>query len=302
MKKKKAQENDEEAKVNQLTSEVDANVRELVDTFRFLLKYIILFKGSGVEFSGLREYSPQQDDATRIDWKASLRSKKLYVKQYEDERDLDVYILLDSSSSMLFGTQDKLKSEYAAVVAGTLAYAAVDAGDNVGFGMFGDNIHCVLDPLSDITQYYKILRFVVDEKNWGGGCNLTDAMSFLVNIVADRTILFIISDFIGLSPGWDDAVRMMAGKVDRVVGLMVRDVRDSYMPKGVGSMRLADPFTSKVLTVDLDKVSDEFERLARKQEREVEHVFIEGGMGFVKIYTNEPFVRPLIQNLELTEF
>lgn len=300
--KKKTQKTEEELRLEELTNEVDANVRELVDTFRFLLKYIILFRSSGVEFSGLREYIPEQDDATRIDWKASLRSKKLYVKQYEDEKDLDVYVLLDASNSMLFGTQEKLKSEYAAVIAATIAYAAVESGYNIGFAMFSDNIRCVLDPLSDITQYYKILRFVVDPKNYGGGCNMTDALSFLVNIVADRTIMFIISDFIGLSKGWDDNVRMMAGKIDKVVGFMVRDVRDTYIPKGIGNMRLSDPFSNKILTVDLDKVSEEFERLAKKQEKDVERVFIEGGMGFVKVYTNESFVRPLVHYLELTEF
>lgn len=281
--------------------EIDANVRELVDTFRFLLKYIILFKGSGIEFASLREYVPGQDDATKIDWKASLRSKKLYIKQFEDERDLEVWILLDASNSMLFGTQEKLKSEYAAVVAGTLAYAAIEAGDSVGFAMFGDEVKAILDPISDISQYYNILRIVVDPKKYGGGCNLEGALSYLVNIVADRTILFVVSDFIGVGRGWDDALRMMAGKIDKVVGLMVRDVRESFMPTGIGNMRLSDPFSDKVVTLDLDKVSEEFTRLAKKQEKRIEQVFIEGGMGFVKMYTNEPFVKPLVHYLELTE-
>lgn len=287
--------------IEELMKEIDANVRELVDTFRFLLKYIILFKGSGVEFANLREYVPGQDDATKIDWKASLRSKKLYIKQFEDERDLEVWILLDASNSMLFGTQEKLKSEYAAVVAGTLAYAAIEAGDNVGFAMFGDDVKAVLDPIGDISQYYTILRYVVDPEKYGGGCDLAGALSYLVNIVADRTILFVVSDFIGVGRGWDDALRMMAGKIDKVVGLMVRDVRESSIPKGIGSMRLSDPFSDKVLTLDLDKVSEEFTKLAGKQERNIEETFIDGGMGFVKMYTNEPFVKPLVHYLELTE-
>ncbi len=287
--------------IEELMQEVDVNVRELVDVFRFLLKYQILFKGSGVEFAGLREYVPGQDDATKIDWKASLRTRKLYIKQFEDERDLDVYILLDSSSSMLFGTQDKLKSEYSAVVAGALSYAAVESGDNVGFAMFSDDVKVALDPLSDISQYYKILRFMVDPGYYGGGCNLGGSLSYLINVLNKRTILFIISDFIGIEKGWEDSLKMMAGKLDKVVGLMIRDVRDSFLPKGIGSMRLSDPFSDKVLTVNTDRVGDEFERLARKQEGEIENEFRGGGMGFVKIYTNEPFVKPLVNYLELTE-
>jgi len=287
--------------IEELMNEIDANVRELVDTFRFLLKYQILFKGTGIEFAGLREYVPEQDDASKIDWKASLRSKKLYVKQFEDERDLDVYIVLDVSNSMLFGTQEKLKSEYSAVVAGTLAYAAVESGDNVGFAMFGDDVRIVLDPLGDISQYYKILRCVVDPRYYGGGCNLADSLSYLINIITERTILFIISDFIGVGRGWEDSLKMMGGKLDKVVGIMIRDVRDSFLPKGIGSMRLSDPFSDKVLTVDLDEVGEEFEKLARKQEEKIEGEFRDSGMGFVKIYTNEPFVKPLVNYLELTE-
>ncbi len=287
--------------LDELMIEVDANVRELVDTFRFLLKYIILFSSSGVEFAGLREYVPGHDDATRIDWKASLRTNKMYVKQFEDERDLDVYILLDTSSSMLFGTQEKLKSEYATVVAGTLAYSAVESGDNIGFAMFNDNIHSVLDPLGDISQYYKILQLAVDPKNYGGGCGLTKALSNLVNILDNRTVLFIISDFIGIDKGWDDALRMMAGKIDMVMGLMVRDVRDSFIPEGVGKIRLSDPFSDKILTIDLDKTGEEFNRLAREQERKIEQVFLNGGMSLIKMYTNEPFVKPLVRHIELMD-
>jgi uncharacterized protein (DUF58 family) len=287
--------------IEDLMNEIDVNVRELVDVFRFLLKYQILFKGSGIEFAGLREYVPGQDDATKIDWKASLRSKKLYVKQFEDERDLDVYILLDVSNSMLFGTQEKLKSEYAAVVGGAIAYSAVESGDNVGFAMFGDDVRIALDPVGDISQYYKILRCMVDPGYYGGGCDLGGSLSYLINIVAERTILFIISDFIGIGKGWEDSLKMMAGKLDKVVGIMIRDVRDSFLPRGIGNMRLSDPFSDKVLTVNLDKVGGEFEKLARKQEEKIENEFRDGGMGFVKIYTTEPFVKPLVNYLELTE-
>ncbi|RLI92173.1 MAG: hypothetical protein DRO95_02845 [Candidatus Altiarchaeales archaeon] len=287
--------------IDKLVEEIDANVREIIDTFRLILKYQILFRGSGIEFAGLREYVPEQDDATKIDWKASLRAKKLYVKQFEDERDLDVYILLDVSNSMLLGTQEKLKSEYAAVVAGTLAYAAVESGDNVGFAMFNDDIIIALDPVGDISQYYKILRLIVDPRNYGGNCDLGKSLSYLINMVADRTILFIISDFIGIGDGWEDALKMIGGKLDRVLGIMIRDIRDTFMPPGMGCMRFSDPFSDNVLSVNTDKIREKFEKLAKEQETKIESEFRNSGLGFVKIYTTKPFVKPLISQLELTE-
>ncbi len=287
--------------IEELTNEIDVQVKKLVEVFRFILKYRLLFRGSGVEFASLREYVPMQDDATKIDWKTSLRAHKLYVKQYEEERDLDVYILLDTSSSMLFGTQERLKSEYSAIVAGAIAYAAIESGDNVGFSIFNDNLVATSDPVGDPTQYYKLLRALADPDNYGGRSNLENALTYLINCLGSRTILFIISDYIGLDDRWDNALKMMSGKLDRVVGIMVRDIRDSFLEEGVGTMKLRDPLTDSALLVNIDKVKVEFEKATRRQEKRIEFSFQEGGMGFVKVYTDEPFVEPLIKYLELGE-
>ncbi len=285
--------------IEDLMMEIDVHVRQLVDVFRFALKYRILFRGSGVEFAGLRDYVPEQDDATRIDWKASLRANKLYIKQYEEERDLDVFILLDCSSSMLFGSQEKLKSEYATIVSGAIAYAAIETGDNVGFGMFSDKVNISFEPESDMTQYYKILRHAVDPQYYGGKCNMGKTLSYMLNMLKPRTILFIISDFIGLDENWDDALKMMGGKLDQVVGIMSRDLRDSRLPEGVGYLRLKDPFSDRTVTVDVDKVREPYNYLAKRIEDEIQQDFQDVGLGFVKVYTTEPFVQPLIKYLTL---
>ena len=285
--------------IDELMEEIDANVKELVDVFKFLLKYNVLFRGSGIEFSGLREYVFGEDDATKIDWKASLRSNKLYVKQYEDERNLDVFILVDTSSSMVFGTREKLKSEYAATVAGSLAYASIEAGDNVGFGMFSDGMKTGLPPSGDISQYYIILKKLVDPRFYGGPCNFEGAMSYVLNSINDKTALFIISDFIGIGTSWKDSFKAVCGKLDGVFGIMVRDVVDSKLPEGVGNMRLSDPFSEdNVLTVNLDHVKNDYEREAALQEMNIQREFTNSGAGFVKVYTNEPFAKPLVKYLQ----
>ena len=287
--------------LKQLMNEIDIDVKKLIETFRFLLKYRILFKGTGIEFAGLREYVPGQDDAIRIDWKASLRSKTLYVKQYEEERDLDVYVLVDASSSMLFGTQNKLKSEYAAVIAGAVTFAGIDTGDNVGFGMFNNGMKVSLEPTKDTSQYYKVLKMLVNPMFYGGICDLNSALLYLLNTLSDRSILFIISDFIGIGEEWKDALKMVCGKLDRVLGIMVRDIRDEKLPKGTGYIRVAEPFTGKVKSVDLDKVRIRFERLAKEQEQMVINEFQSSKAGIFKVYTTEPFVKQLIKYIELSE-
>ncbi len=288
--------------IDRLMKEVDANVKELIDVFRFLLKYKALFRGSGIEFAGLREYVQGEDDASRIEWKASLRSNRFYVKQFEEERNLDIYILVDTSSSMLFGTQEKLKSEYSAVVAGTLAYAAIESGDNVGFGMFSKDINISLAPSGDISQYYIILKNLVDPRFYGGLCNLEGALSYVLNSIGEKTALFIISDFIGIGDKWKNNFKAVSGKLDGVFGIMIRDITDSHLPEGVGNIRLSDSFSeNNVLMVDMDRLKKDYEKEALKQELGIQKEFINVGAGFVKVYTNEPFAKPLVEYLQLTQ-
>ena len=288
-------------RVEELMREIDVNVKKLVEAFAFLFKYRILFRGTGVEFAGLKEYVAGEDDATKIDWKASLRTQRLYVKQYEEERDLDIFILVDASASMLFGSQEKLKYEYAAILAGSLAFAALENRDNVGFAMFNEKIIGFIEPSQEIANYYHMLENLSRVSNYGGRCKLGDALTFVLNNLAEKTVLFVISDFIGLDEKWRDGVKMVSAKFDRVIGIMVRDLRDTYLPKEVGYLRFQDPFSGKILTVNVDKIRKKFEEEAKKQEKEVEEEFLRSGAGFVKIYTHEPFIEPLIRYLELWE-
>ena len=286
--------------IEELVEEVDRSVHGFVDVFTFLLKYRILFRSTGLEFAGYREYNPGEDDASKIDWKASLKSQKIYVKQYEEERNLNLFILFDSSSSMLFGTQDKLKSEYAAIIAATLSFAGVEVGDNIGFAMFNDKIINFLEPVQDISQYYQILRLLVDKKNYGGSCKMQEALSFVLNNVHEKTALFIISDFIGVND-ITDGIKMCAGKFNRVFGLMIRDPRDESLPEGLGYISLSDPFSNKILTINTDKIREKFEIEAKKQVETIERTFLDAGAGFIKISTDKHFAEAIIKYLQFIE-
>ncbi|MBN2251843.1 MAG: DUF58 domain-containing protein [Candidatus Altiarchaeota archaeon] len=286
--------------IDELMNEIDANVGELLDIFKFLLKYNVLFRGSGIEFSGLRDYIQGEDDATKIDWKSSLRANKLYVKQYEDEQNLDIYILVNASSSMLFGTQGKLKSEYSATVAGSLAYAAIESSDNVGFGLFSDSMKVSLPPVGDITQYFMILKHLVDPRFYGGTCDFEAALSYILNSINDKTALFIISDFIGLQTGWTDTFKAVCSKLDSVFGVMVRDIADSTLPEGVGNIRLSDPFIGdKALLVNMDRIRKDYEREAMLQESAIQKEFTNSGAGFIKVYTHESFTEPIVKYIQM---
>ena len=83
------------------------------------------FKGSGLEFHGFRPYTPGEDDAKNIDWKASLRSRHLLVKELVEERNNNIVFFVDVSSSMSFGSGSQLKNEYVIEMFASMAYSLI---------------------------------------------------------------------------------------------------------------------------------------------------------------------------------
>jgi uncharacterized protein (DUF58 family) len=269
-----------------IVDSVDAEVKRISDLFRFVLKYKEQFQASGIEFSDLREYMVT-DDASRIDWKNSAKSPDLYVKEYEEEKDMDTFILLDVSDSMLFGTTDKLKSEYAAVMSAALAYASVDAGINVGIGLYaGDDL--ILTPDGGQVQYQKILREVTHGKNYGGDFNLETALNDVIGQIKPNTALFIISDFIDVSGDWQTKVKLASTKFRHVMCVMIRDLRDYKLPDS-GNFRLESPDGEDAMVVNTSRIRDRYNREAKKQEEQVKNNLRGSGASFLKVDTRDNF-------------
>lgn len=269
-----------------LTSKVDAQVKRVSEMFRFALKYKEQFQASGIEFSDLRQYMVT-DDASRIDWKNSASTQDLYVKEYEEEHDMDVFIILDASDTMMFGTSEKLKSEYAGVVAAALAYASIDNGINAGFGMFGED-QITMTPEGGQAQYQKVLNEVIRFDNYGGTFNLEEALTTTVGQIKENTALFIVSDFMDVDGDWKAKMQIASEKFRHVMSIMVKDLRDYKLPDN-GNMRFESPSGEKQMVVNTSKAREEYEKEAEKQEREVKSRIEGGGSSFVKVDTRDEF-------------
>ncbi len=275
-----------------------------MDVFKFALKYKIIFRGRAIEFAGLREYT-ENDDSSLIDWKATVRLaaggkiQKAYVKVFEQERDLDVFVLLDTSSSMIFGTRDKLKTEYAAVLAGAITYAAIEARDSIGFALFSNKVHKMSPPSKEDYQYNWILDAMIEPKNYGGKPDLELALNSISGSLGNKTFLFIISDFIGFKKEWENALKSASARFSNVLGIMVRDPADSVLPAGAGKMRISNPVSSGHTVANFDKLKAEYDRTAKEQEEKIKEAFENGGAGFIKVYTNEEFIPTLIKYFDV---
>lgn len=285
-----------QADISPLLRRLEAITLNLIDT-PLLGSYRSLFKGVGLEFDSYRDYT-KSDDVSRIDWKASARARELLVKEYVEERELNVLFLLDISNSMLFGSIQKLKNEYAVELIASLTYAILEAGDKVGIALFNDNVIKMIHPDNRKTQFYAIIKELLDPNIYGGDCDLEKAIGFVLSYLKERSgLIIIISDFIGLGGDWVTNLRYLGAKFE-VVGIMVRDPRDKTLPEDVGEVMIQDPYSNRSMLIDPKILKVRYEEYVKKQEEEIKGTFLKCRADFINLSTDESFIKDLLAFFE----
>ncbi len=276
-----------------LMKELELIIKMLINT-KVTSKYRSVYKGKGLEFEDYRVYT-DGDDASRIDWKASIRANDTLIKIFREERNLNVYILLDTSSSMIFGSTEKLKLEYAAELAATFAYFILEANDKAGLVMFNDKIVKMIPPSGGKKHFYIMLNSLVNPAFYGGGYDLENAVKFVMKTSKERGLMVIISDFIGFKPEWHKILRMASMKFD-IIGVMVRDPRDEVMPEeDVGQIVLQDPYSDSMLLASPRKMGEQYKKFVADEEAAINSAFMKGNLDLLKTSTAEPFIKPLTE-------
>ncbi len=263
---------------------------QIVNT-RFVGSYKSVFKGRGLEFEDYRQYTPN-DDASTIDWKASVKSKELLVREFVEERNLNVFFLIDVSSSMIYSSTDKLKIEYAGELAAALSFVVLNVGDSVGCALFNDKIVKNMPPAQGLMQYNNLIKTLVSPAYYGGKYDLGEALKFTLAFLKEASIVIVISDFIGLKNNWDRYVKMVAKKFD-LIGIMVKDPSDKILPDYNGQVIVEDPFSNKQILVRPEVVGKAYRNYAVRQEQIVQNTFLKAGGDFIELTTTEPFVKPI---------
>ncbi len=285
-----------EVDVKPLIRKLEAAIRRLTEG-RIMSKYRRVFKGKGLEFEDFRIYK-EDDDSSRIDWKASMRSSKLLIREYKEERDLDIYFLVDVSSSMVFGSTKRLKNEYAAELVAVLSYFILNTGDNVCLFMFNGEVVKKIFPANKRDQYYIILKNLIDANLYGGNCDLSGAIELVTNSTKKKSVMIIVSDFLGLKDeSWIESIKIASVKFD-LIGFMVRDPRDEKLPRNIGKVVVSDPFSNKEFLIDPDEIGDDYEAYAKQQKDNVKKIFMRYGADLIEVNTNEDFVKPVLMFLK----
>jgi uncharacterized protein (DUF58 family) len=216
-----------------------------------------------LEFEEVREYQPG-DDVRTIDWNVTARMGKPFVKKFRHERELRVFVVVDISPSLWFGTQGKLKSELAAEVAAALIFAAIRSNDRVGLLLFTDRIERFIPPRKGIRHAYRLVRELLFTQPQGHGTDIAAALEFLRRLVRRRrSLVFLLTDF--HAQGYEAPLKKLAARHE-VLALILRDRRERALAP-LGVVRFRDLETGEERWLDL-RTPQAVERWQRHLEAE----------------------------------
>lgn len=260
-------------------------------------EYHSAFKGRGIEFSEVREYVPG-DDVRAIDWNVTAREGKPYIKLFEEERELNVMLLVDVSASGDFGSVANLKREMAAEIAAVLAFSALRSGDKVGMALFSDHIEQWVPPKQGTSHALRLVRDLLAFEPEGRGTNLASGLQTLLKALRKRSIVFLISDFQDDNKTWREAAKIASAKHD-FIAMHIVDPRERDLPP-VGWIAAEDPETGDVVWLDSDsrKLRAEFRRKQWVDSENIVDFCSRSGIDRVEIDLTEadqPYLRPLVR-------
>jgi uncharacterized protein (DUF58 family) len=198
--------------------------------------YHSVFKGSGIEFEEVREYT-SDDDVRNIDWNVTAKMGHPYVKKYIEERELTVMLLVDASASGYFGSSDKTKVETAVEIASVLAFSAIRNHDKVGLLMFTDKTELYLPPKSGRIHCLRLIRELVARKPEGKGTDIALALENIMRVLHKKSVIFLISDMVSESNY--QKLLTVANKRHDVIGVRILDPAEVNLPN-LSSVSVSD--------------------------------------------------------------
>jgi uncharacterized protein (DUF58 family) len=281
----------EESELIQKIKEVQLKAKFLV-TDVLAGEYSSAFRGQGMEFAEVREYIPG-DDIRLIDWNVTARMDIPFIKEFNEERELTLMILVDLSSSQQFGTVNSLKQELASELSAVLSYLALSNNDKVGLIAFTDKIEKYIPPKKGKTNIWRIIREILTFTPENKHTDISAALDFLLKVTKRKAIVFLISDFI--NSGYEKSIKMVAKRHDLITVKMV-DPRETKIPE-VGFVELEDSETGELIMVDTydKKFRDKFEKIV-KEEHQKFIKFVKGKqIDYIEINTAVPYIKDLMK-------
>lgn len=262
--------------------------------------YLSFFKGRGMDFEELREYMPG-DEVRDIDWNVTYRMGRPFVKRFREERELGMLLAVDISGSSDFGSQRRSKRELAAEIAATLAISASRSSDKVGLLLFSDQVELYLPPRKGRKHILRLLREILAFKPRSRGTSLRSALSFLNHVLRRRSIVFLLTDFLGEESS--EEVSSSRSSVEEIglsnarhdlVCVHLHDPRESELP-AAGLLTIEDAETGEMIELDTNRaqVRQRYAELNSRRLQVLDREFRRVGVDTLRFSTTEPFGQTL---------
>ena len=258
----------------------------------FMGEYQSSFKGRGMIFSEIRPYQ-YGDDVRNIDWNKTARYSEPYVKVFEEERELTMYLLVDVSNSENFGTRKQIKMETIAELSATLAFSATTYNDKVGLILYSDQIEKFIPPKKGKQHVLRMVREIVSYEPKSKKTDLAATLETFMNLARRKSNVFILSDFID-SSDYEKELRIVAKKHD-VTAIRVYDEKEQSFPD-IGLVHVQDNESGEIRLIDTSskKLRQQYAQYYRDLDQRYQSIFKKNNSGALSIRTDEDYIRPLL--------
>jgi uncharacterized protein (DUF58 family) len=268
---------------------IEIAARRLVDE-QLAGQYHSVFKGRGLIFSDVRQYYPG-DDVRSIDWNITARMSAPHVKQFVEERDRTVNLVIDMSASGFFGSRGESKRELAAELAAVVAFSAIKNNDRVGLYIVTDKVERYVPPKKGRRHVLRVIGEILAFEPASRGTNLAIALDLLGKIAKRRSVVFLVSDF--LSEGWERSMQI-ARQRHEMVPVVVGDPLEQQLPS-VGILVLEDLESGQLVEIDTSSYARrDFAERAKRAAMTRDQALRRLNVDVVEINTDESYVDALI--------
>ena len=261
-------------------------------------EYHSVFKGQGMEFEEVREYQPG-DEVRSIDWNVTARMGHPFVKRFIEERELSVIFLVDLSASGAFGSTGLLKNETAAELCALLAFSAIKNNDKVGLIVFTDTIEMFIPPAKGTTHVLRLIRELLEFRPRQVQTDITVAIDYLGRVSRKRSVVFLVSDFLGSE--FERSLHVLGRRHD-VIAVSISDPREIQLPS-LGLIELEDAETGELVEIDTGSASvrKAYEQFGAAQQGRLRDLFRSMDIDHVEVRTDRDYVRDLVRFFRMRE-
>lgn len=254
--------------------------------------YRSAFKGKGMEFEDVRVYQPG-DEIRSIDWKVTARMNQPYVKNFREEREINITLVVDVSASTLFGSTPRLKSELIAEIAATIAFSAIKNNDKVGLILFSDKIEKYILPKKGVRHVLSIILelLVFTPKNLK--TDIGNVLDFIGNVSMKSGVYFLISDFV--SDDFTHQAALIAKKCD-LIAIGLTDPQEIDLPQ-LPLTQLSGLENNNHYLVDFADAAtrENYKTHATERIQNVKALMGKINAGFIDIRTDRPYLHEIMK-------